>query len=444
MMEGKGKRITEMSDSEFLSFLYAEREREESLSTYQGWNNWAVAGASITVMCAGYSVLSKSRGDIDVLNMAYCLSGLISILLAVRPFILLLSRKRGVDYSKVKTLKEVAPKHHLGLAIICSLFFSVFIPVVNKEKPFNVISLTWIITALIYLATSITVYVNRNKVVRPDINGLIFTRDQWERRFGAIMGGALSILWVQSFKDTHGPLIGSPDFELAVCLAAMVALLYLLAKINIGDPMSARLDVLIDDYLYNGRSKESIYQQILIRRMGYGVFEACAKELLELDNSYRGFESQKKRIEDMGALFASGSFDRNQMNNYFDVIQEALDKSKKWNDQILSLGAKLKELTRVEPELADTEEYKKLSAVKYGLMEMSNDLMRVTNDAANKMIMWVGVYHCKKYGGWCIRECEERYGKPSLRYRFERWCMKVCPRLSSVVRVRKPCKKCEE
>ena len=43
------KTITDLTDAEFLSFLYSERDREESLNSYQGWNVWAVAGALITV-----------------------------------------------------------------------------------------------------------------------------------------------------------------------------------------------------------------------------------------------------------------------------------------------------------------------------------------------------------------------------------------------------------
>jgi len=50
-------KVTELSDAEFLSYLYAERDREESLNSYQGWNSWAVVGASITVVCAAYGII---------------------------------------------------------------------------------------------------------------------------------------------------------------------------------------------------------------------------------------------------------------------------------------------------------------------------------------------------------------------------------------------------
>lgn len=40
MEKNKSNRITELPDSEFLSFLYSERNREEGLANYQGWNLW--------------------------------------------------------------------------------------------------------------------------------------------------------------------------------------------------------------------------------------------------------------------------------------------------------------------------------------------------------------------------------------------------------------------
>lgn len=54
--------IPEMSDSEFLSFLYSERNRENDISQYQGWNTWVLIGAAITSLCAFYSTI-KTGSD---------------------------------------------------------------------------------------------------------------------------------------------------------------------------------------------------------------------------------------------------------------------------------------------------------------------------------------------------------------------------------------------
>ena len=44
-MDGKFTNLTNLSDSDFLNFLYSERDREKSLSEKNGWTNWAIAGA---------------------------------------------------------------------------------------------------------------------------------------------------------------------------------------------------------------------------------------------------------------------------------------------------------------------------------------------------------------------------------------------------------------
>lgn len=42
--------ITDLSDGEFLSFLFSERDRENALRQYQGWNIWALVGAIAAVV----------------------------------------------------------------------------------------------------------------------------------------------------------------------------------------------------------------------------------------------------------------------------------------------------------------------------------------------------------------------------------------------------------
>ena len=56
MEKNKSLKINELSDGEFLSYLYAERDREESLNHFQGWSIWAVIGAIVTVICTAYSI----------------------------------------------------------------------------------------------------------------------------------------------------------------------------------------------------------------------------------------------------------------------------------------------------------------------------------------------------------------------------------------------------
>ena len=64
------KDIANLQESDFISFLYLERDRENNLSEFHGWNNWALAGAIITAICSGYAVLGINP-SLDMAKVLY-------------------------------------------------------------------------------------------------------------------------------------------------------------------------------------------------------------------------------------------------------------------------------------------------------------------------------------------------------------------------------------
>ena len=106
-MENK-KHIAALPESDFISFLYSERERENSLSEVHGWNNWALAGAIITVICSGYAVL-KVNLSLEWTKVLYNASSLIAFFFTYHSLAPIFRRERAVDFSKVRMMKEVMP-----------------------------------------------------------------------------------------------------------------------------------------------------------------------------------------------------------------------------------------------------------------------------------------------------------------------------------------------
>ena len=84
-MKDKHSLVSEMSDSEFVSFLYSERDRENNLSQFQGWNNWAIAGALATII---YNIFTIWRSEIwlspDI--MLYAFSATMALYLFIKAF----------------------------------------------------------------------------------------------------------------------------------------------------------------------------------------------------------------------------------------------------------------------------------------------------------------------------------------------------------------------
>ena len=242
-MDETGKRITDLSEPEFLSFLYSEREREESLSSYQGWNIWAIVGALITVLYACYSVICKNINEISVLKTGYYLSGILGFVLCYRPYSLLLKsllfRDRGVDFLRVKYLKDVTPKHYLWFSLLITTGFSLFIPIYDASSRFNAVSVFWIIASILVIIAIVYGNVNKDKLVWAVFDDVVFGEKKLDSCFSGILSGILSVVWLQSFKKIESPIVGSPDFELAVCFVAFIALLYLLALKKMGEKVAS-------------------------------------------------------------------------------------------------------------------------------------------------------------------------------------------------------------
>ncbi len=109
----KNNKITNLDDADFISFLYSERDRENNLSQYQGWNNWALIGAFMTIVCAGYAIL-KDANTFNWNDVFYYSTGILSFFLIYHSWSRAFKRERGVDFYKVRTLSEIAPKESGG------------------------------------------------------------------------------------------------------------------------------------------------------------------------------------------------------------------------------------------------------------------------------------------------------------------------------------------
>lgn len=222
--------IQNLSDSEFLSFLFSERDRENSQRQYQGWNIWALAGALVTVVCTGYHVVKGNTELFSALQVVYLVSGIMSLVLCLRPLFMLLEKERGIDKNKVKTLKDIAPYHYLFLMVVVSAFFSVFIPLLDKNNPWNVVTIAWMVSFVGFVLGLCYVIICQGKIVKADNNGMVFPNDNGDRWYHTSLGGMLSVAAVESFRRVENPFFGSPNFELSVCISAATLLVYYLMR----------------------------------------------------------------------------------------------------------------------------------------------------------------------------------------------------------------------
>ncbi len=239
---------------------------------------------------------------------------------------------------------------------------------------------------------------------------MVFPNLTTERIVDAFLAFILCFIWMQSFGKVTGPILGSPDFELAVCLAALLFLLYIGTKVILSVKKSSIIDVLIDDFIYNGISKEIVYKHLIIDRMGFSVLEICAHELHVLKNSAESLQEHKQNIGNLDAILTDGSIDIHHMQDYIDIIKSAnslsicLDKAEELLD-------KLDQILNLDIGLANDLEYQYVSSELNRIIKELQSFMKLSDTVEKKLRNWWQVFHCDKRGGWCVEECPHRHDR---------------------------------
>lgn len=423
MEDNKDKlNIQNLSDSEFLSFLFSERDRENSQRHYQCWNIWALAGALVILVCAGYQVIKGNVEPFKATQVVYLISGLLAAVFFLRPFFLLVKKERGVDDNKVKTLKDVAPYHYLFLMVVVSSLFSVFMLLFDKNNPWNVITIAWMVSFVCFSFGLCYVFICQGKIVKADNNEMVFPNEYGNRWYNASSGSLLFVTAFESFRRVENPILGSPGFELSVCISAAVLLVYFLIKVCSIEKKANKMDILIDGYLYKEFPKEMAFRILRMDRMGNTVFESCWQELMGLHKAFEGYEQRKQKMQEVLKLFEKGEVDPNKLMEYNDEMMETLDFSEKCINMVEKLGNKLKEIERQAPWLMDDKEYKGIVKVLGCHVEKEKDLVEFTSSATEMMQSWLDKFLCNKRGGLCGREdCPIRNEKAPWWFRLRLW-----------------------
>lgn len=104
---GRLYELSKLSNNEFLSFLYTERDRQESKSGAPGWSIWALAGSAFALVFFVYNTL-KDVEAIDNLLCYYIFSVFCPIVLYI---IFMMEQIRVLNFGDsrhVERIKHVA------------------------------------------------------------------------------------------------------------------------------------------------------------------------------------------------------------------------------------------------------------------------------------------------------------------------------------------------
>lgn len=410
--------ITDLSESEFVSFLYSERDRENSLSQYHGWSDWALIGAIITVLGIIYTTI-KDAAQIDWMRSLYYATGSIAFFLAYHSWLQLFKRERGHDFSRVRLLKEMTPWVDAALTLMTAIASIVLIIINDGLSP---VSWTWIVILVLQVVVLTVALIYRNKVVPFYFHRPYFPRLWWNILFDGIAGGLFSLVGGLSFKKASWCLL-SPEFEIGICIGAIAVLCYFIIKFRFENRVVEQFDAIIDRYLYTGVSKEETFQKILCNRMGYGILEICQKELQKVRDATNTCEQKTKEMEELKVLIQGGHYDSFQIPAYHRRLREILLYLNEAVKQSDNLTSRLNEMVKTAPVLHQVDAINTVFDANHELYLRVGAAQKELDNTANLVNNEFDKYYCQKSNTLCPDfDCEYRNDPMDKQYARElRW-----------------------
>ena len=257
----KNAKIWEWSDSDFLNFLYTERDREYSKHSEWGVNFWAVGAAIIGLLGYAYHAISEDYCSFDWRLFLYY-STVIGDLMILGTILLLplIKRDRWVNKYRVTTIRYNAPAVAIwGKTVIAYNSFRWLL----KLKDYDAV--VWLWGSLLVFEILICVYllVNQNKLIKISQRGHIFGNNVLEWIYRIVEGGiCVSILLISLHVCGNQYYMEVKEFEMACVFAIIVGLLWL-AFYRMLDKRYRLMDRWIDQYIYGTLTKEEAYLYLL-------------------------------------------------------------------------------------------------------------------------------------------------------------------------------------
>lgn len=404
--------IPDYSDQDFLSFLYSERERENSLSLYHGWSNWALIGAIITALSVAYATI-KGVGQINGMRIMYYSTGVVSFFLAYHSCFNFINRDRGHDNTRVRLLQEMTPWADSVLAIITA---STAIVLIFTYDSISDVFWSWIIVLVVQLFVVTVALINKEQLVPYYFDRPYSPSLRWNITYDGIAGGLFAWVWISSFKKASW-CITNLEFEIGICLGAAIVLFYYLIRVNVENRTVEQFDAIIDRYLYAGESKEETFNRILCNRMGYGVWEVCQKDLAKVQDLVDDCEKKRQELEDLKKTIQSGNYDICQIkkeNRRLGELLKFLEDSLKQSDK---LAKRLNEMVKIAPILDYVEVIDTIFGANQELCSKVKAVQKEVGEVLSLLQKEYEKYYCQKAHAICWDlDCDQRNEPADKKY----------------------------
>ena len=158
-----------------------------------------------------------------------------------------------------------------------------------------------------------------------------------------------------------------------------------------------------------GATREETYRAILRNRMGYGVLEACEKDLLKVKAASMTCEQKEKKLEAIAEVIKSGNYIEHNLVEYLKYSRDTmafLVKSLKQSDVLIT---RLDEIVRIAPDLHQVTEFKVIFDTNKELYKKMEEVRGRVGEISSLVQKEMDKYYCQKSNALCFKvDCNHR------------------------------------
>lgn len=286
--------MTELSKSEFLSFLYAEKSRELENNQVPGWSKWALWGVVATLLVNIYRIIGNIDQDINNLlvaqNCVYCLA-----LLLMWLDTLLTIKARTYNSGKIRRLIEEAPIYAYIIRCILSIAGFVLLIICGYHWA---ICLSWFLGLCTSAYVIIYIAKNKNNLTQVRWRKMVFRDDRLDVIILTISNFTyFPVCW--SFPIQKLDLLDT-EFEIAFCLIAAIAVMSVIVNMHLSkDQQAFELDRIIDRFIIGSIDQQEAYSQYILLYYGANIGQAIETELAcipELEKTHEAIKNETAEL----------------------------------------------------------------------------------------------------------------------------------------------------
>lgn len=366
-------KITESySDAEFLSFLYAEKERLRNNNLYPGWSSWALACVLFSLIAYCYSLMKA--GGINIVLLYHIFSVFCPLVLYVTHVVEWRIRIENGDAVRLAHLRDVAPVTLLVFILIISLSCAVigFLYPVRRDLPY-----IWSATFILTCVSLVSVYLDRNSWVTRSGIYLLSSSHRWNSVLLTFLFASVSMpVYIAVRQLAFGY---SKEFEMVICMVSVVEVSYLLSKSLFIKTTDKSVDEIIYNYLYRGKNRTSTINELEIVMLGINPSDYMYDFFVRMVDRHSLLLKIKSRLCQIESELNDGDICLEVANDFIKELADMAINTKKCNIRQTEFIEHAQELLKYKTTLHDKDFVTMLESLSTLVTDFQQVAVRIGN-----------------------------------------------------------------